>query len=154
MKLAIVPLTFRDACEFIARHHRHHKPPTGAKFCIGVVDEAKALRGVATVGRPVARAFDDGFTAEVNRSCTDGCKNANSFLYAACWRISRDMGYRRLITYTQEGETGASLRAAGWRIVAERSARSNWAASSVKLRHLRDFEVPGQVQRTLWETRV
>ena len=67
MRLEIVPLTFQRACEFVERHHRHHGPPRGAKFCLGVVDEQGDLRGVAIVGRPVARAFDDGRTAEVNR---------------------------------------------------------------------------------------
>jgi hypothetical protein len=30
------------------------------------------------------------------------------------------LGYGRLITYTQEAEPGTSLRAAGWRVIAER----------------------------------
>jgi hypothetical protein len=61
------------------------------------------------------------------------------------------MGYRRLITYTQDGESGASIRGAGWRVVAERPARGSWSESSVALRHLRDDEGSGGVNRTLWE---
>lgn len=34
--------------------------------------------------------------------------------YDAAWRATRAMGYRRLITYTQDGESGTSLRAAGF----------------------------------------
>ncbi len=64
-------------------------------------------------GRPVARAFDDGLTLEVNRTCTDGTRNANSMLYGAVWRAARAMGYARCITYTQHDESGASLKAAG-----------------------------------------
>ena len=149
-RLELVPVTFRQAQAFIAAHHRHHKPPRGMKFCLGIAD-GSALVGVATIGRPVARAYDDGYTLEVNRTCTDGTPNANSMLYGAAWRAAKALGYRRLITYTQEGESGASLRAAGWRVVAERSPRPNWAASSVELRHLRDPEGPGSVQRSLWE---
>lgn len=152
--LHIVPITFRAACSFVAELHRHHKPPRGHKFSIGVVDETGKLCGVVMVGRPIARAYDDGLTAEVLRSCTDGTKNANSCLYAAAWRVSREMGYMRLITYTQEGETGISLRAANWRVIAERSARLSWAASSVKLKHIRDSVGSGGVARTLWETHV
>jgi hypothetical protein len=37
----------------------------------------------------------------------------NSALYGAAWRVARATGYHRLITYTQHGETGASLRATG-----------------------------------------
>jgi hypothetical protein len=150
-RLEVVPLTFRQASAFTARLHRHHKPPRGCKFCLGVIDEAGELRGVVMVGRPVARHFDDGLTAEVNRSCTDGCPNANSALYGAAWRVCRAMGYRRLITYTQAGESGASMRGAGWSVVGERQARGSWADSSVALRHLRDEEGNGGVQRTLWE---
>jgi hypothetical protein len=34
------------------------------------------------------------------------------------------MGYRRLITYTLQTESGASLRASGWAMVGERKQRS------------------------------
>lgn len=150
-RLTIIPLTFSAAHAFVAEHHRHHKPTVGGKFCIGVIDDENTLRGVAVVGRPIARAFDDGLTAEVNRTATDGCPNANSALYGAAWRAAKAMGYRRLITYTQAGESGSSLRAAGGAVIAERSARKNWAESSVVLRGLRDRAGPGGVQRTLWE---
>lgn len=150
-RLTILPVTLRQASAFIAEHHRHHKPPRGAKFALGVADEEGQLRGVVTVGRPIARAFDDGLTAEVNRSATDGCPNANSALYGAAWRVCQAMGYRRLITYTQEGESGASLRGAGWRLVRSLPPRKSWAESSVALRALRDAEGAGGVGRTLWE---
>lgn len=152
-KLMIVPLTFRQASAFVAEHHRHHKPPRGTKFVLGVARvEDSELVGVAMVGRPVARHYDDGLTLEVNRTCTDGTPNANSCLYGASWRAAQALGYRRLITYTQEGESGSSLRAAGWKVVGERPARGSWAESSVKLRELRDPVGVGGVQRTLWET--
>ena len=148
--LTVVPVTFRQASAFVVQHHRHHQPPRGCRFCLGVATEDH-LAGVAMVGRPVARHFDDGFTLEVNRTCTDGTANANSALYGAAWRTARALGYRRLITYTQEGESGSSLRAAGWRIVAERPARASWAASSVTLAHLRHPVGAGGVARTQWE---
>jgi hypothetical protein len=103
------------------------------------------------VGRPIARAFDDGRTLEVNRTATDGTPNANSALYGAAWRAAKALGYLRLITYTQAGESGASLRGAGWRVIAERPARASWSASSVTLRHLRHPVGAGGVERTLWE---
>jgi hypothetical protein len=149
-KLHAVPLGWRAACAFISIHHRHHKPPRGQKFAIGCLDSLGTLRGVATCGRPVARAYDDGLTLEVNRTCTDGCPNANSFLYAACWKIAAAMGYMRILTYTQEGESGVSMRAAGWTPKSSRPARKNWAESSVKLRPIRDAAGPGGVARILW----
>ena len=150
MRLTIVPVTYRDACAYVAIHHRHHAPPRGCRFCLGVATDTR-LVGVAMVGRPVSRHYDDGRTLEVNRTCTDGTPNANSALYGASWRAAKALGYLRLITYTQADETGASLRGAGWRVVGERPARESWAAESVALRHLRHPVGSGGVARTLWE---
>ena len=145
-ELRIVPVRFADACAFVALHHRHHKPPVGMKFCLGAaVDET--LVGVAIVGRPVARSYDNGKTLEVNRTATDGTPNANSMLYGAAWRAAKAMGYDRLITYTQKGETGASLRAAGWEVLAERRPTKGW---SVPSRPREDHGVD-HIARTLWE---
>ncbi|MBB2918310.1 XF1762 family protein [Cupriavidus alkaliphilus] len=116
MTLQIVPITFAEACAFVARHHRHHRPPAGCKFCVAVA-AGERIPGVALVGRPVSRTLDDGWTLEVNRLCTDGQRNACSMLYAAAWRAAKALGYRKLITYTLPYEGGASLRAAGWRLV-------------------------------------
>src|SRR6266536_5678249 len=114
-RLHLVPVSFRQAREFVAAHHRHHGPPQGMKFAIGAARPDGTLAGVVIVGRPVARHFDDGRTVEITRTCTDGTANANSMLYAAVWRAARALGFQRAVTYTQAGETGASLRAAGWR---------------------------------------
>lgn len=151
--LEVVPITFRAASAFVADYHRHHRPPRGTRFCLAVVDDAGQTRGVAMVGRPIARHLDDGRTAEVNRTCTDGCANANSALYAAAWRAARALGYLRLITYTQAGESGASLRGAGWRVIGERPARNSWAASTAdpRLVAMRDPVGHGSIDRTLWE---
>lgn len=73
--------------------------------------------GVAIVGRPVSRYLDDGWTLEVNRLCTDGTKNACSFLYFAAWRVAKNLGYKKLITYILDSENGASLKASGWKCV-------------------------------------
>ena len=70
--------------------------------------------GVAIVGRPVARRLDDGYTAEIVRTCTTGTKNVNSLLCGACARIWKEMGGTKIITYTLETESGISLKAAGY----------------------------------------
>lgn len=147
MSLRIVPVKYADACEFVQVWHRHHTPPRFHIFSVGVADDNDVLRGVAMVGRPVARHYDDGLTLEVNRSATDGTPNANSCLYGAAWRAAKALGYARLITYTQAGESGASLRAAGWRVIAERPARGGWNTPS----RPRDDKAPVGIQRLLWE---
>lgn len=146
-KLTIVPVTFREACDFVAAHHRHHKPPRGHKFSVGVARD-EVLVGVAIIGRPVARAYDDGRTLEVTRTATDGTPNANSVLYGAARRAVFALGYDRLITYTQEGECGASLRGAGWTVIAKRKPRAGWHTPSRPRENKNDH-----VERTLWDVR-
>ena len=114
IELQLTPLSLTDANAFVAKHHRHHKPVRGHKFSLGCIVGGQ-LVGVAIVGRPVSRYLDDGLTLEVNRLCTDGTKNACSFLYGAAAQVARTMGYRKIITYILEIENGASLRAAGWK---------------------------------------
>jgi hypothetical protein len=128
VSLRVVPITFDEAVAFIKEHHRHHRPPLGAIFSVACADDS-GVRGVATVGRPVARGLQDGWTAEVTRVATDGAHNACSILYAAAWRATRALGYQRLVTYTLKSEPGTSLRAAGWRVVAEVRGRS-WSCES------------------------
>jgi hypothetical protein len=147
MSLRIVPVSFREAAAFVSVHHRHHKPPRGMKFAVGVA-AGDELVGVAMVGRPVARFLDDGMTLEVNRTAVaDSERNANSMLYGAAWRAAKALGYRRLITYTQSGESGASLRGAGWRVIAELEPRPGWDRPS---RARRSHGVDG-IARLLWE---
>lgn len=130
MKLSIVPVRFRHARTFVADWHRHSGLPVGALFCIGLADDLGELHGVAVVGRPLARMFDNGQTAEVLRCCTDGAGNGCSMLYGAAWRACKAMGYTRLITYTRISEGGTSLRAAGWRVMAQRPAHSGWSRAA------------------------
>lgn len=111
--LELTPITLRQANEFVAQYHRHHKPTVGHKFSIGVCQDGK-LVGVCICGRPVSRFLDDGQTLEVNRLCTDGIKNACSILYGAAYRAAIAIGYKRVITYILESEPGTSLKAAGY----------------------------------------
>ncbi|MGG1601259.1 XF1762 family protein [Paenibacillus naphthalenovorans] len=138
------PITFDEACEFVKQYHRHHIPPQGHKFSIAVADENKVV-GVIMIGRPVARAYDNGRTLEVIRCCTDGTPNAPSKLYAAAWQAARAMGYRRLITYSLAEEPGTSLRAAGWKALYQTKGGSWNCPTRPRL----DKHPTGQ--KTLWE---
>nr|WP_325297132.1 XF1762 family protein [uncultured Dysosmobacter sp.] len=111
--LEIRPITLRDANSFVAQHHRHNQPTNGHKWSIACYDGDR-LCGVAIAGQPIARKLDDGLTIEIRRVCTDGTYNACSILYGACARVARDMGYKRVITYTLASEGGSSLRASGF----------------------------------------
>jgi hypothetical protein len=145
--LHTVPVPWDVTSSFIEWWHRTHEPPPGGKFWMGCADETGLLRGVAVTGRPVARSYDDGYTLEVTRVATDGARNANSLLYSRCWQATRALGYTRLITYTQEGESGASLRALGWKIIAERPPHKGWNRPS----RPREDKGSAGIQRYLWE---
>lgn len=129
MSLAIVPIFQDEAFAFITKFHRHHKKPVGSVFQIAVSDEEKIV-GVAVVGRPNGRFQQDGFTLEVTRLCTDGTPNVCSMLYSACWRASKAIGYRKLITYILNTEPGTSLKASGWTLIGERGSAKGWNVPS------------------------
>lgn len=150
MSLDLQPIDWEEAVAFIALHHRHHLPPVGWKFGIGVnqenFDGERVVVGVITVGRPVARMLDTGWTLEVTRCCVaEGHPGAASKLYGAAWRATQALGYKRLITYTLKSEGGASLRAVGWRCLGDAGGKS-WHRES----RPRVDKAPTD-QKTLWE---
>lgn len=131
----VAPITLAKARAFIQLHHRHNKPPQGHRFSIALWahDElfgTDLMVGVAVIGRPVARHLDDGLTAEVTRLCTlaHAPKGACSMLYRAAWHAWREMGGKRIVTYTLQAESGASLRGAGWRhdTLIRQTAADHW----------------------------
>ncbi len=128
----------KEANDFVAHYHRHHKPVRGHRFSIGV-QEGDELVGVAIVGRPVARCTDQKFTLEVTRLCTDGKRNACSFLYSACARAGKILGYKKIQTFTLKTEPGTSLVASGWSKVGETKGRS-WICPGY--RHLNRTDQP------------
>ena len=116
--LELQPITLKEARAAVTAWHRHHPAPQGGFFAVAV-NNGEEVRGVAIIGRPVARMLADGYTAEVTRVAPLGDRNACSMLYSAAWRAARALGYRRLITYTLPEEGGASLRAANFRCVGQ-----------------------------------
>lgn len=133
----VAPCTVTWAIDFAGEHHRHCDDPPGGLWAVRLCRVRRTI-AVALVGRPAAQALQDGFTAQVTRVCASGIRmmpaigedpskvptvagdfNACSRLYGACRRAAAALGYRRVITYTLASEDGASLRASGWRQVAE-----------------------------------
>lgn len=143
-RLVAIPMDLEGANEFVLRHHRHHGIVRGHKFSIGAQLDG-TLAGVVIVGRPVARGRDDGLTLEVTRLCTDGRPHVPSFLYGHAARAAFALGYRRIGTYIRKDEPGTTLRASGWRLVAEITGRS-WDVPSRPRRDKTDL-----VPRLLFE---
>lgn len=127
--LTIKPITLREANGYVAQHHRHSIPTTGHKWSVACYDDDR-LCGVAICGHPVARKLDDGKTIEAMRVCTDGTRNACSFLYGACARIAKEFGYDKIITYILETEIGTSLKASGWTIADSNCGGGEWNSPS------------------------
>lgn len=139
----IIPITLKQANEYVTAYHRHHGAVVGCKFSIGLQDNGDKLIGVAICGRPVSRHLDDGKTLEINRLCTDGTMNACSMLYGACVRIAKEMGYDKVITYILESENGASLKASNFTCEGEAGGKM-WTGS-----RKRDNGVPQEL-KTRW----
>lgn len=127
-RLTVERLELAEANAFVEQHHRHHRPVVGHVFSIGAALDGKIV-GVAIVGRPVARLRDDGVTAEVTRLCTDGTRDACSFLYGASARAAFALGFKRIGTYILASEPGISLAAVGWRLIGGTPGRS-WSVPS------------------------
>lgn len=134
-----------EANAFVRDHHRHHPPVVGHLFSIGAFLRG-GLVGVVIVGRPVSRMRDDGVTAEVTRLCTDGTKNACSFLYGAASKAAFALGFARIGTYTLPQEGGASLRGAGWKLIGVRGG-GEWSSPSRPRKSARH----PVTQKHLWE---
>jgi hypothetical protein len=147
MRLRAAPISFEDAAEFVRLHHRHHTPPVGHKFSIAAVANDEVV-GVVIVGRPVARRRDDGATLEVTRLCTNGHPNACSFLYGAAARATFALGYARIGTYILKSEPGTSLKAAGWKLIAE-SGGGSWSRPA----RVRSDKHPTE-PKLLWECQI
>ncbi|HVQ09540.1 MAG TPA: XF1762 family protein [Allosphingosinicella sp.] len=143
-----MPLTLRAANDFVEAHHRHSARTSndGGKFAIGM-EWGGALVGVAIVGRPVARLLHQPGTAEILRLCASPAapRNTCSKLYGRAKRIWQLMGGDRVVTYTLEAESGASLRAAGF--VIEQRVRGRTWDTPTRRRAPRASE---QLDKTRW----
>ncbi len=111
--LRLKHVELKEANEFITLFHRHHKRIQGHRFSLGAtIDDV--LIGVIVVGRPVGGQHQ-GDWVEVTRCCTNGARNACSFLYGAAARGGSALGFKRIQTYILREEDGASLKASGWK---------------------------------------
>lgn len=152
IRLQLVNVSLVVANEHVAAWHRNLDPVIQDVFQVGAADNRGVLRAVAIVENPKARGNAlsgdyAGRTLEVTRLASDGVKNACSMLYGACARATFALGYLRVITYNEKAEGGASLRAAGYRVVAQRPARKGWHTVS----RPRDNNRYRSIQRQLWE---
>lgn len=94
----------------VTAHHRHHRRPQGWRY--GLIARKRGdVVGVAVIGRAVARGLAG--TSEVTRLCTFGSSRKRYGAASALLRATARLE-PKVVTYTLESESGASLTAAGW----------------------------------------
>jgi len=152
VRLRVLPIELKTANAVVGALHRHHAPVLNHRFSVAAVGPTGMIRGVAIVGRPVARAVPKLEVLEVLRVATDGTPNACSALLGAAAKVGRALGYVRIQTYTLTTESGASLRGAGWVPAAlvdgrawrraDGAARNNTHPLSDKVRWERELNPP------------
>lgn len=129
-KFVSVPISQKKAKAFIDDFHRHHTASVRDIFRVAArLSDEDEIIGVAQVGRPVSCYLDDGYTLEITRLCTNGDKDACSYLYSKCARIAKEMGYRKIITYILESEPGTSLKASGFYLDQDEVGGGSWDGS-------------------------
>jgi|TARA_R100000455_G_C6258088_1_gene113701 hypothetical protein len=132
--LRVIPTTIREANEFIRNHHRHHRPTArnSGKWALAALDVDDHVVGVLIAASPVSAAYMDGLTLEVSRLCVvaNAPKGTCSYLLSKCCAVWRLMGGRKVLTYTLQSETGASLRGAGWVLAGSVKPHKRWEGKS------------------------
>lgn len=93
--MKIVPIGLKAANEYVAAHHRHHKPVRGCKFCVSVENDGGECCGVAICGRPISRYLDNGTTLEITRVCTNGARNT-------CSKLLKDLISSEIVDRTEK----------------------------------------------------
>lgn len=129
------PYSVQSSIAFVRQHHRRLSRVLSGLWAIALESEfweadPGKIVGVAIVGRPKAREWDNGKRLEVVRVCVlEGRRNGCSMLYGACARAARAMGATDLLTYTHDDELGTSVKAAGW-IQCGKTRGGEWSCKS------------------------
>ena len=150
------PITIKQANEFVAKYHRHHRPTTKncGKWAISAVDvKTDIIVGISITGNPVSASFMDGYTLEITRLCIkEGAPlGTASFLISKCSSIWKQMGGKRLLTYTLSHESGASLKGAGWEKIGEVMPHNNWKHKSTMDGKERDLLEIYKLKKYRWQ---
>lgn len=114
---AITPITFRAAQIFIQQNHSYLPRPRTHLFSVSVTNKT-GIVAVAIVGRPVSASQCDGLTCEITRLATvPGHRNVASMAIGAAWRVAKNLGYNRMISYVKADLNGESYIAANMKYI-------------------------------------
>ena len=127
----LVPLSLREANDFLAKHSRSYRPMRGCKFCVGCALDGE-LAGAAIAGR----CREDGQAVQIDRIYATGGRTAYGMLYGAAARAAQALGYWRIIAFLPEGRPDSALRAAGWVRADPVDTNRKWASKTLRYERL------------------
>ena len=121
------PITVKAARQWCRAVHRHLPEVQGGLFAASVCND-DGLVAVGIAGNP-ARVWQGTGRIVISRVAAlselehvgNHAAPACTMIYGSLCRAARALGYREAWSYTLPGESGASLRAAGFRYMGETS---------------------------------
>ena len=127
----LVPISLREASEFLEQHGSQHKPMRGCTFCVGCALDGK-LVGAAIMGR----CREDSQAVQIDRIYTTGGRAAYGTLYGAAARAAQALGYWKIIAFLPADRPDSALRAAGWVRADPVDTNRKWASKTLRYERL------------------
>ena len=127
----LVPLSLREANDFLAKHSRSYRPMRGCKFCVGCALDGE-LAGAAIAGR----CREDGQAVQIDRIYATGGRTAYGMLYGAAARAAQALGYWKIIAFLPADRPDSALRAAGWVRADPVDTNRKWASKTLRYERL------------------
>ncbi len=151
---ALAPSSVKAAQRWVRATHRHLPSVQGGLFAVAVNRDGEQV-GVGIAGNParvwqgtgrilISRVAVLSGLAPVGNHAAPAC----TMIYGSLCRAARALGYREAWTYTLPGESGASLRAAGFVDMGETRAEE-WDRPSRRRRSAANAEKKRRWMRTL-----
>jgi len=127
----LVPLSLREANDFLAKHSRSYRPMRDCKFCVGCALDGE-LAGAAIAGR----CREDGQAVQIDRIYATGGRTAYGMLYGAAARAAQALGYWKIIAFLPADRPDSALRAAGWVRADPVDTNRKWASKTLRYERL------------------
>ena len=127
----LVPVSLREANEFLEQHSRQYRPMRGCIFSVGCALDGK-LVGAAIVGF----CREDAQALQIDRIYTTGGRAAYGMLYGAAARAAQALGYWKIIAFLPADRPDSALRAAGWVRADPVDTNRKWASKTLRYERL------------------
>lgn len=112
LSIHLIPVSFKDANDYLTRHNRDYRPASGYRFTIGCAMEERLIGAIIA-----GRCKGDSLSVQVDGIYAAGGRAAYRMLYGAAARAAKAMGYHRIMAFLPMGEPDSGLRSACWKCV-------------------------------------